>query len=146
MENILDRIKAYIDSKGISIRQLERTIGASNGVLSTAIKRGSDIGSKWLSKIVASDSKLNAKWLLTGTGDMYIANENTPLAINEPTSDYTKNCKECKTKEKTIFTQEETIKAQQKTIDTQSDYIDILKQSRNISIEKAEKKSANSIK
>lgn len=136
MENILDRIKAYISSKGISIRQLERNIGASNGVLSTAIKKGTDISSKWLSKIVELDSTLNARWLLTGIGDMNKSN------VQEPGERYHKKqgCKECIEKERVIKAQQSTIDSQQKTIDTQTDFINTLK---TITPSKgAEKKSA----
>ena len=69
---IIDRIKAYSDLKGISIRQIEATIGASNGVVSNAIKRERDIQSKWISAFVDNYRDVNPEWLLTGKGDMLL--------------------------------------------------------------------------
>lgn len=69
---IIDRIKAYSDLKGISIRQIEATIGASNGVVSNAIKRERDIQSKWISAFVDNYRDVNPEWLLTGKGNMLL--------------------------------------------------------------------------
>ena len=69
---IIDRIKTYSDLKGISIRQIEATIGASNGVVSNAIKRERDIQSKWISAFVDNYRDVNPEWLLTGKGDMLL--------------------------------------------------------------------------
>ena len=69
---IIDRIKTYSDLKGISIRQIEATIGASNGVVSNAIKRERDIQSKWISAFVDNYRDVNPEWLLTGKGDILL--------------------------------------------------------------------------
>ena len=69
---IIDRIKTYSDLKGISIRQIEATIGASNGVVSNAIKRERDIQSKWISAFVDNYRDVSPEWLLTGKGDMLL--------------------------------------------------------------------------
>ena len=69
---IIDRIKTYSDLKGISNRQIEATIGASNGVVSNAIKRERDIQSKWISAFVDNYRDVNPEWLLTGKGDMLL--------------------------------------------------------------------------
>ena len=70
MEKISDRISQIANIKGISIRALEQRIGCSNGVLSKCILKGTDIGSVWVSKILEILPDINAKWLLTGEGEM----------------------------------------------------------------------------
>lgn len=71
MEIVLDRIEQFAEKQGIKIGALEKTIGASKGVLSRAIAQKSDIQSKWLSKLVENFPKIDANWLLTGEGSMY---------------------------------------------------------------------------
>ena len=48
MCKILARIQQIASAEGITIGAMERTIGASKGVLSRAIANGTDIQSKWL--------------------------------------------------------------------------------------------------
>ena len=71
MEIVLDRIEQFAEKQGIKIGALEKTIGASKGVLSRAIAQKSDIQSKWLSKLVENFPQIDANWLLTGEGSMY---------------------------------------------------------------------------
>lgn len=70
MKNTATRIKEIADNKGISLRKLEIIIGASNGIVSNAIKKERDIQSKWLSEIIYNFSDINSEWLLTGKGEM----------------------------------------------------------------------------
>lgn len=70
MSKILTRIQAIAANEGIAIGALERTIGASKGVLSRAINNGTDIQSKWLQIIVDNYPQYSAEWLLTGKGAM----------------------------------------------------------------------------
>jgi hypothetical protein len=70
MSIILDRIKEFSENQNISIRQIEMKIGASNGVISNAIKKNTDIQSKWISIIIEKFPNLSHSWLLTGTGEM----------------------------------------------------------------------------
>jgi hypothetical protein len=81
MENILQRIKQYADYHNISIRSIEAAIGASNGVISSAIKRNSDIQSKWVSIIIEFYKDINPTWLLTGKGSMLIDQNQIPEKI-----------------------------------------------------------------
>lgn len=74
MCKILPRIKKIAQNEGITIGALERLIGASKGVLSRAIANGTDIQSKWLEAIVENYPQYSAQWLLSGIGDMIIAN------------------------------------------------------------------------
>lgn len=70
MENILHRVLQLADKEGIKITALESKIGASKGVLSRAIKKNTDIQTKWIVEIVENYPHYNSEWLLTGKGSM----------------------------------------------------------------------------
>ena len=70
MGNILSRIQEIASNEGITIGALERSIGASKGVLSRAINNGTDIQSKWISILVENYPQYSPAWLLTGEGNM----------------------------------------------------------------------------
>ena len=70
MGNILSRLQEIASNEGITIGAMERTIGASKGVLSRAINNGTDIQAKWLSIIVENYPQYSTGWLLTGAGSM----------------------------------------------------------------------------
>lgn len=88
MGNILSRIQEIASNEGITIGALERTIGASKGVLSRAINNGTDIQSKWLQLIVENYPHYSAEWILKGVGDMTIATHTTHnIPIQQPSGD-----------------------------------------------------------
>ena len=64
MSNLLLRIQALAESEGITITALERSLGASKGVISRAIKYGTDIQAKWVCLIVENYPHISADWLL----------------------------------------------------------------------------------
>ena len=70
MCKILSRLKEVSDAEGISISTIEKEIGASRGVISKAIAKGTDIQSKWLTLICEKYPQISAVWLLTGKGQM----------------------------------------------------------------------------
>lgn len=70
MPSISHRISTAIQHKGMSIRAFEAHAGITQGVLSNAIKKDSDISSTNLSKIIDTYDEFNAHWLLTGEGSM----------------------------------------------------------------------------
>lgn len=70
MGNILSRIKEFSEKENTPIGTIERSIGASKGVLSRAIASGTDVQSKWLEKIVENYPLISVNWLLTGKGEM----------------------------------------------------------------------------
>ena len=79
MAKILDRIKTIAEKEGITIGALERNIGASKGVLSRAIDKGTDIQAKWIVQVVENYPTYSAEWLLTGEGSM-LKGESLPVA------------------------------------------------------------------
>ena len=83
MGNILSRIQEIASNGGITIGAMERTIGASKGMLSRAINNGTDIQAKWLSIIVENYPRYSTGWLLTGAGSMLKDDLNGIKTIDE---------------------------------------------------------------
>ena len=82
MSDLLLRIQALAESEGITITALERSLGASKGVISRAIKYGTDIQAKWVCIMVENYPHISADWLLKGEGSMVkqpSSNENTHI-------------------------------------------------------------------
>lgn len=67
---ILERIKEYIDQKGISIAAFERSVGMSNASFSKSLKNNGSIGSDKIENILSIYTELSPKWLFTGEGNM----------------------------------------------------------------------------
>lgn len=65
-DGLLSRIRTIAENEGMSVTTLEKTIGASKGVLSRAIKYGTDIQAKWVCEIAGKFPGYSATWLLTG--------------------------------------------------------------------------------
>lgn len=89
MGNILSRIQEIAVKEGITITAMERSIGASKGVLSRAIANGTDIQSKWLQNIVENYPLYSADWLITGEGAMLRTNDaSTPKPLPSINQEY----------------------------------------------------------
>lgn len=88
METILSRIAQFAKNKNITIGALERSIGASKGVLSRAIANGTDIQAKWITSIVENYPEISTTWLLTGRGSMLQEQqEETSSTVSEYTKE-----------------------------------------------------------
>lgn len=70
MEKFFNNISQLIENEGIKVTSLESEIGASQGVLSRAIRKHSSISVEWVIKLLKKYPKYNANWLLTGKGNM----------------------------------------------------------------------------
>lgn len=89
MNEILLIFSAVAKNENISITALEKSIGASKGVLTRAIKNGTDIQVKWLIALVDNYPQYNPEWILTGKGSMLRQQEMDDLHhINEEVEDY----------------------------------------------------------
>ena len=72
VDNTLSRIKKFIDSKGISIRMFEQSVGMSNGSFASQLKNNKTIGVDKIENILQTYTEVNPVWLLTGQGKMLI--------------------------------------------------------------------------
>lgn len=81
MCKILSRIQQIASNEGITIGAMERSIGASKGVLSRAIANGTDIQAKWLMSLIENYPQYSGDWLLTGNGNMLRKPQHTPLSV-----------------------------------------------------------------
>mgnify|MGYP003600890935 CR=1 FL=1 len=66
----LERIKEYIDFKGITNQSFEKKVGFSNGAFASQLKNKRTIGVDKLENILIVFNDLSAEWLLTGQGNM----------------------------------------------------------------------------
>ena len=88
---VLERIKEYIDYKGITVAAFEKSIGMSNASFGKSLKSGKGIGSDKLEKILKVYTDISSCWLLTGEGTMLktdtaIPSETTVQPIYQPRS------------------------------------------------------------
>lgn len=79
---ILDRIKLYIDTKGISIAAFEKSAGMSNASFSKSLKNNGAIGTDKLENILSIYSDISPEWLLTGQGDMLKEEPSLSVSMN----------------------------------------------------------------
>ena len=78
---ILDRIKQFIDSKGISVSAFEKSIGMSNASFGKSLKSGGAIGTDKLENILNIYPEISPIWLVTGEGSMLC--ENNPQRVRQ---------------------------------------------------------------
>lgn len=81
---IVDRIKLFIESRNISLRSFDESVGMSKGYMSRQIKTHASVGGDVLERIIDTYPELNPIWLLKGEGEMLLtptnmANEDKPL-------------------------------------------------------------------
>lgn len=76
MRKIIHRIKEFSDLKGITFYKMQDDIGASRGVLTTALRKGTDISSKWIPILHDTYPDLNINWLISGEGNPILGEKN----------------------------------------------------------------------
>jgi len=76
MFKTIDRLMQFIQHAGMSARQFDLSIGASNGYTLRMKKNNASIGSDVIENILRIYPQLNVVWLLTGEGNML----KTPVA------------------------------------------------------------------
>jgi len=72
MENISDRIVKVIDYLGISRNAFARQIGISSSLISQITTKKNNFRADILQKITTEYPQVNATWLLSGIGEMWI--------------------------------------------------------------------------
>jgi len=70
MIKTIDRLMEFIRYAGLSARQFDMSIGASNGYILRMEKNNASIGSDVIENIIKTYPQLNVVWLLTGEGSM----------------------------------------------------------------------------
>jgi hypothetical protein len=73
--NAKERLRKFVEYKGLGRNRFEETVGISSGYLST---KSPSVGSEIIDKIVRVYHDLNIEWLITGNGKMI-----NPLYWNE---------------------------------------------------------------
>lgn len=75
---ILERIKQFMDYKGISTAAFERSIGMANASFGKSLKKGGAIGTDKLEKILSTYPEISPVWLMTGRGEMLADKDTIP--------------------------------------------------------------------
>lgn len=70
MFKTVDRLMVFIRHIGLSARQFDLSIGASNGYTLRMKKNSASIGSDVIEEIMRIYPQLNLIWLITGEGEM----------------------------------------------------------------------------
>ena len=65
-----ERLEEFLHFKELSVYAFEKSIGASKGSISKAIKNKKSIGSNFIESIIKNYPEINAIWLFTGNGKM----------------------------------------------------------------------------
>lgn len=75
MNNIVTRLKEYLDFKGISVASAEKKVGISNSSLSKPFNNKTSIKTETLESFLKAYDDINAEWLLFGIGEMLKVDE-----------------------------------------------------------------------
>lgn len=70
MERIIDRVNDFIQYKGMSVRAFESEAGIKYSTISAAIKRGTELNTATLLKIIDTYEEIDTEWLMKGEGEM----------------------------------------------------------------------------
>lgn len=129
MINIIDRLKEFMQYKGLNDNQITVQAGLSIGLIGKALKARKGLHSESIEKILYSFPELNPTWFITGKGDMLTTIKQVEVKpysniVAEPPPEQIHKkrgqCELCNEKEKRI-------EDLQKLIKTQEEYIEHLK-------------------
>lgn len=87
----IDRVSDIIHDKRLPISTFEKMCGLSNNTIGTALKRRTNLKDETLNCILNGFQDVDAKWLLTGIGEMYVDNvliSDDPSVVQEAPSTY----------------------------------------------------------
>lgn len=68
--NAINRLKDYIDKKGIAPVDFEKSCGISNGYMGRQLQNDGSVGSHILERIALTYPELNMNWVIAGKGSM----------------------------------------------------------------------------
>lgn len=83
MLKTIDRLWQFIQYAGLSARQFDLSIGASNGYTLRMKKNHASIGSDVIETILRTYPQLNVVWLLTGEGEMLLREKQPAISSYE---------------------------------------------------------------
>lgn len=97
-ETFIERLDRYKEYAGLNDNQITVKSGLTIGIINSARKRGSGLSGDNIEKILNAFKDINARWLLTGEGEM-IQNEVSSAVNNDRLTVYLeKEIKELKAK------------------------------------------------
>ncbi len=143
MSKIIDRVVLLTKNERMTVSALEKEIGASNGVISKAISKGTEIQAKWIEAIAQKFPQYSCKWLLTGEGEMMHATDDENCAQSQDAREnrlldiLQEQQKLATSQQDSIRTLSETLNTQSKTIYSQSETISKLADLKGIAISDA---------
>lgn len=120
---ILQRLKQFIDVKGLTIASFEKSIGMSNASFGKSLKNNGAIGSDKLENILSVYSDINPVWLLTGQGEM-LSTHQVPSGPKDSSMD--ENRMLLQEKDARIAALEKIISSQDRTIELLEEKIAVL--------------------
>lgn len=120
---ILQRLKQFIDVKGLTIASFEKSIGMSNASFGKSLKNNGAIGSDKLENILSVYSDINPVWLLTGQGEM-LSMHQAPSGPKDSLTD--ENRMLLQEKDARIAALEKIISSQDRTIELLEEKIAVL--------------------
>lgn len=149
MSKIIDRVVLLTKNERMTVSALEKEIGASNGVISKAISKGTEIQAKWIEAIAQKFPQYSCKWLLTGEGDMMSVTSDENCAQSQNAKEdrlldiLQEQQKLASGQQDSIRTLSETLNTQSKTIYSQSETISKLSDLKGVAIERVSSAQRN---
>jgi hypothetical protein len=110
MLKTIDRLMQFINYVGLSARQFDISIGASNGYTLRMKKNQASIGSDVIETILKVYPQLSVAWLITGEGDMLKKDKKPVILEFEELSKLKQSEIEIMIEEKIRSQQEKTVK------------------------------------
>lgn len=77
MSTLSQRLQQFVDHEGLTLYQANRAAGLSTGILIKAAQ-GTGLSAASLARLLLAFPQLNADWLLTGRGQMLLADDARP--------------------------------------------------------------------
>lgn len=78
IEDFIERLDRYMEYAGLNDNRVTVQSGITIGLINSARKRGKSMSGDNIGKILYAYKELNARWLLTGEGEMLATEENKP--------------------------------------------------------------------
>lgn len=115
--SINQRIKIFLKDSSLSSAKLSEMLGISTSAVSQVIMGKTNLKLENFAKLVEHNPKLNARWLLTGYGNMH--EEVGSMEIQEDVEAYLKRnpCKNCEEKDELIISLKDQVATQRELIE-----------------------------